>query len=101
MKCQSSILGVLIIAICAGESQGAFITSAGQLSGATSTIDFSQFTGGNQHFGVTGPVQIGGSVGADVTAGSASGDLWLYNAGWGLVGNGSWNSGRQGFFGYL
>jgi hypothetical protein len=77
------------------------ITSVAGLTGATTTIDFSQFTGGGQLTGVNGPVQIGAVAGVDVTVQdmSAGSNIWLYNAGWGLLANGSWDSGRNGFLG--
>lgn len=60
-------------------------------------IDFSQFAGA----GVSGPVQIGGLAGEDVTAQTTTGapDMWLYNGTWGLLENGNWSSARNGFLG--
>ncbi len=77
------------------------ITSAGGLTGSTTVIDFSQFTGAAQQTGVNGPTQIGSVAGVDVTVQdmSGGGNVWLYNAGWGLLGNGSWDSGMNGFLG--
>lgn len=62
-------------------------------------IDFSQFVG-NEYNGVSGPVQIGDLIGIDVTATGSNDGLWLRNSDWGLLGNGNWNSGRNGYSGY-
>lgn len=77
------------------------ITSAASLTGSTTVIDFSQFTGGSQQTGVNGPVQIGAVAGVDVVVQDMSngGNIWLYNSGWGLLDNGSWDSGRNGYLG--
>lgn len=86
------------------------ITSVGGLTGSTTTIDFSQFTGGAQVMGGgSSAIQIGQLVGADVTVRDTSGgsNVWLYdgnwglgiNGNWGLGINGSWDSGRAGYLG--
>jgi hypothetical protein len=87
--------------LAAGAAQAAAITSAAGLTGSTTTIDFSQFTGGGQLEGVNGPVQIGTVAGVDVTAQDMSGgaNIWLYDGPWGLGDNGAWNTGRNGFLG--
>lgn len=77
------------------------ITSAGGLTGSTTVIDFSQFTGAAQQTAVNGPTQIGSVAGVDVTVQDMSGgnNVWLYDDFWGLLGNGNWNSGMNGFLG--
>ncbi len=71
---------------------------------ANSTIiDFSQFGSyGSNPFG--GPVQVGSLVGSNVTISgspySNGNGAWLYNGTWGLVSNGSWDSGRNGYAGF-
>ena len=74
------------------------ITVDSGLNGTISLIDFSQFSNGS---GISGPEQIGGLVGEDVTAMTTTGanDLWLYNSNWALAENGDWDSGRDGFLG--
>lgn len=77
------------------------IISVAELTGSTTVIDFSQFTGLGQQFGVNGPVQIGAVAGVDVVAQdmSSGANIWLYNDVWGLGDNGLWNAGRNGFLG--
>jgi hypothetical protein len=91
-------VGVMMLGM-SGIGDAAPITSSSQLSGTTSVIDFSQFTGANQYTGVNGPVQIGSDIGMDVTASAQNGSLYLYDSSWGLWNNGSWDSGRQGYLG--
>lgn len=80
-------------------AEAASITSDLQLTGSKTIIDFSQFTGSNEYNNANGPVQIGSNVGLDVTASSGNNSLWLYNQSWGLSGNGTWGSGRNGYLG--
>ncbi len=83
-----------------GTANATLITDATGLTGTSTLVDFSQFTGGNQKTGVGTPEQIGGLVGEDIVAQSiGSNDLWLYDSTWGLGGNGQWNSGRNGYLG--
>lgn len=95
---KTTIASLLILSLSsvAQTALAAQITSFGQLTGITSTIDFSQTT---NSIGVGGPVQIGALVGEDVTASSPNSSLYLYNGGWGLNANGSWDSGRNGYMG--
>lgn len=69
----------------------------------SSVIDFSQFAGAEQG-PVSGPVQVGSLVGADVTITGNPYDgrngAWLWNSGWGLDTNGTWDSGMDGFAGF-
>ena len=90
--------GLLALSAAAGASP---ITSVAGLAGSTAVIDFSQFTGGNQLEGVSGPTQIGAVAGYDVTVQDASGgsNVWLYNSNWGLLGNGDWTAGMNGYLG--
>ena len=96
----TAVMGAYLVAI-ATPAVSVPITSASGLLGSTNVIDFSQFTGGSQLTGVNGPVQIGAVAGVDVVALDTSGgrNIWLYNSGWGLLDNGSWDSGRNGFLG--
>lgn len=90
---------LLVASLSAGATA---ITSVGGLSGSTSVIDFSQFTGSNQVMGGGNTaIQIGQLVGADVTVQDTSGgnNVWLYNSNWGLSSNGNWDSGMDGFLG--
>jgi hypothetical protein len=68
-----------------------------------SVIDFSQFAN-NQQGNFAGPVQVGDLVSADVTVTghpfNETDGAYLWNSNWGLLGNGVWNSGRNGFAGY-
>lgn len=95
---KTTIAGLLVLSLSsvAQTALAAQITSFGQLTGATSTINFSQTTNSIE---VGGPEQIGALVGEDITASSSSSALYLYNGGWGLSANGSWNSGRNGYMG--
>jgi len=97
-------VGLLVLGLLswtAASATASPIVSPLGLNGPTATIDFSQFTGGNQFFGVSGPVQIGGNVALDVTAQDMSGldNMWLYDSFWGLNNNGNWDSGMNGFLG--
>lgn len=103
-----SIIGSLIaglgIMIATGTATAAPITSVGGLTGSTTLVDFSQFTGASQVTGANGPLQIGSVAGVDVTVQDTSGgsNVWLYNSLWGLggsTGNGSWDAGRNGYLG--
>jgi hypothetical protein len=95
-----SLFGATLLALC-GAASASPITSAAGLVGSTTTIDFSQFTGGNQLNGVNGPVQIGGVAGADVTVQDMTGtsNVWLYSGPWGHGSNGNWDAGMNGFLG--
>ena len=100
MKTPAKILAIACLtSLTAFNVFAASITSSGQLVGTPDVIDFSQFTGGNQYSGVNGPVQIGGLIGKDITASSVNGALYLYDGGWGLLNNGSWDSGMNGYLG--
>lgn len=45
-------------------------------------------------FSVSGPIQIGGSAGEDITlTGNPNNGLYVSNSGWGLGNNGSWGNG--------
>jgi len=98
-KLSLCILTVAFVFMLNGYALALPIISSAELNGTPTVIDFSQFTGANQHFGVTGPIQIGGLVGRDVTASSTTSGLYLYNGYWDLLGNGAWNSGRNGYLG--
>ena len=77
-------------------AQAALITSPISLS-SPKVIDFGQF-GGQFQF-TSGPVQIGGLVGEDVTWSTNGPDSVIGNGGYGLGDNGSWSSGRDGYTG--
>lgn len=66
-------------------------------------IDFSEFAN-NQQGPFEGPVQIGYSVGSDVTITGKPFDgtdgAYLRNSHWGLWDNGLWDDGRNGFAAY-
>jgi|GEM_PF-627200 len=68
-----------------------------------SVIDFSQFSE-NQYSQFQDPVQVGDLVGFDVTISgqpfTGSDGAYLWNSNWGLIDNGSWNSGRNGYAGF-
>jgi hypothetical protein len=61
-----------------------------QMVAADNLIDFSQFTGG-WSFG-SGPVEIGGLVGESVLWSSSTSGSVIGDGGYGLGGNGGWNS---------
>lgn len=65
----------------------------------TATADFSQFTGGGEVNGSSGPVNIGTFAGNTITWTATNNDGYLYNSSWGISTNGSWDSGRNGFSG--
>lgn len=93
------LLLALTLVVLGGTADAVLINSSAELTGDTTVIDFSQFTGANQHHAVNGPVQIGGNVGMNITASSQTGSLYLYDGTWGLLDNGIWTSGRQGYLG--
>jgi hypothetical protein len=68
-----------------------------------SVIDFSQFAS-NPQGPFEGPVQVGDLVGADVSFTglpfNETDGAYLRNMNWGLMNNGFWNDGRNGFAAY-
>jgi hypothetical protein len=96
-----AVFGCATLLAFASPVAAAPITTEAGLTGSTTVIDFSQFTGDSQLTGVNGPVQIGALAGVDVTVQdmSAGSNIYLYDDQWGLTGNGSWNSGRIGYLG--
>lgn len=101
MRLIHAALAAAFVVALAPQALAGSVTDVGALGGGTTTIDFSQFSGGAQVTGGNGTYQLGGLVGADVTTYDTSGgsNIWLYNAGWGLITNGAWDSGRSGFYG--
>lgn len=91
----------LLPALVIGSAQAALITDASNLTGSSTTIDFSQFAGtGNDHNQVNGPIQIGSSTeDIQVFTSYDPRNLWLTNIDWDLADNGTWGSGRNGFLG--
>jgi hypothetical protein len=67
-------------------------------------IDFSQFVN-NQRGYFEAPVQVGDIISADVTVTGTpfneTDGAYLWNSPWGLLANGEWDSGRNGFAGYV
>ena len=101
MKLQKILCnGLLITSLCLPMMANATpITSNAGLTGST-VVDFSQFVTGNEFQGVTGPIQIGGVVGLDISASSVTPDIYLYDNSWGLSDNGNWTvGGRTGYLG--
>ncbi|MGY8870781.1 MAG: PEP-CTERM sorting domain-containing protein [Pseudomonadales bacterium] len=100
---KNKILGTLsLLSILAVQpANAAFITDVSSLTGAVNLIDFSEFTGSNQHNRVNGPINIGTPVGEDIQVSTTQDpeDLWLTNTTWGLGDNQAWNTGRDGFLG--
>lgn len=90
---------ILLPALTIGSAQAALITDSSDLVGSTTTIDFSQFVG-NEYNEINGPINIGTST-EEVLASTRHDPLtlWLTNIDWGLSGNGTWGSGRDGFLG--
>jgi PEP-CTERM motif len=81
----------------AGIAHASPITSNG-LTGA-SVIDFSQFVA-SPVTNAVGPIQVGALVGEDVTlSGTPNTGLYAYNAGWGFLSNGNWDTAMHGFVG--
>lgn len=97
------ILGALsLLSIFAVQPvNAALITDASSLTGAVSLIDFSEFTGSNQHQKINGPVNIGTPIGEDIQASATtdSPDLSLTNTLWDLGTSGQWDTTRNGFLG--
>jgi hypothetical protein len=97
------ILGTLsLLSILAVQpANAAFITDVSSLTGAINLIDFSEFTGSNQHQRINGPINIGAPVGEDIQVSTAQDpeDLWLANTTWNLSNNQEWTSDRNGFLG--
>jgi hypothetical protein len=87
----------ILLAISFPLAAGATLVTS-QTFTPTVTIDFSQFTGGNQYFGINGPVQVGPN-GYDVQFTSVNDEGYLGNYdGWALGGNGQWTAaGRNGY----
>lgn len=100
---KNKILGTLsLLSILAVQpANAAFITDISSLTGAVNLIDFSEFTGSNQHHRVNGPINIGTPIGESIEVSTAQDplDLWLTNTTWDLSNNQEWNSGRNGFLG--
>lgn len=98
-----SVLMISLISIILSVSTAnAILITSNTLVNPT-VIDFSQFAN-NQQGPFEGPVQIGDSVGSDVTITGKPFDgtdgAYLRNSTWGLPPNGQWNSGRNGFAAY-
>jgi hypothetical protein len=63
------------------------------------TLDFSEFAAASIT-NSAGPIQIGGPAGENIEfSGDPNTGLYAWNLGWGLVGNGNWDAGRNGFLG--
>lgn len=87
----------------AGQAAATLITTNVGFT-SPSVIDFSQFAatcGGFAAAGCQGPLNVGGLVGETVTFTGTPGfnGASVYNGGFGLGGNGTWNSGRNGYVG--
>lgn len=87
----------------AGQAGATLITSNAGFT-SPSVIDFSQFAAACGSFGAAGcqgPLNVGALVGETVTFTGTPGfnGAAVYNGGFGLIGNGSWNSGRNGYVG--
>lgn len=94
---RAAIIGlVCFFALHANIARAILVTNPASL-GSSTVIDFSQFSGSFQF--TTGPVQIGGVVGSDVTWESTYGSSVIGDGGYGLGSNGIWNSGRNGYTG--
>jgi hypothetical protein len=95
------VLSSLLLTFMISTANGIILASNDLVN--PSVIDFSQFVGNHQG-PFQGPVQVGDLVGYDVTIRGDPFDnfngAWLWNSDWGLVGNGSWASSRNGFAGY-
>jgi len=80
----------------ANSANAALVTNPASL-GSSTVIDFSQFNG--SFLNTTGPVQIGGVVGLNVTWQSTSNSSVIGNGTYGLGSNGVWDFGRNGYTG--
>lgn len=92
-----SILGsaVFVWGLCAQNAEAAFITSNTLVS--PTTVDFGQFVASPVAF-VDGPIQIGGLVGEDIEfTGSPNTGLYAHDGHWGLLDNGTWETGSNGY----
>lgn len=72
------------------------VQSAGEIPAAT-VIDFSEFSG--SFLFTAGPVQIGGPVGLDIEWSSSNVNAVIGDGQYGLVDNGNWTAGRNGYTG--
>lgn len=82
---------VLVPVLLGTAAHAALVTDSSSLIGTTTVISFSGVTGA----GVTDPVDLGSGV--ELT-GTVGGIYFNWN-GWGLNGNGTWNTGRDGYAG--
>lgn len=77
--------------------QAGLLTSGGEMPGSSMTVDFHEFSGGSNY--TSGPIQIGSSVGENITWRTNYGGSVIGNGYYSLGTNGSWNSGRNGYTG--
>jgi hypothetical protein len=99
MRTRSGTYLAVLLLLAGGPARAALITSAAEVPGPATVIDFSQFT---TLVFTAGPVQIGGLVGEDVvwTATNPGAGIGTRGfPGYGLGANGFWNVGRGGFTG--
>ena len=94
------ISGLFSVAISSQDAFAISVTDASGILEPSSTVDFSQFSPGFTF--TTGPVQVGGLVGEDITWSSNSAGSAIGDGNYGLGGasnNGLWTSARIGFVG--
>lgn len=86
----------LVLAPTSSWAAPILLTDVAQMSSPI-VVDFSQFSGSFNF--TTGPVQVGGPVGLDINYSAQSSNSVIGNGGYGLAGNGFWNSLRNGYVG--
>lgn len=90
------VAAIAVVGLATG-AQAAVINSNSIAS--PTTIDFSQFVAAPIS-NAPGPIQVGGLVGEDVELnGNPDDGLYAWNSGWGLISNGGWDGGRNGYVG--
>jgi hypothetical protein len=102
------LAGALALVLAVGMSGTAFAAPVtnDSLPGPSVVIDFSQFDGtfcpppnvdSGDYCRGTGPIQVGTLVAEDVEWSATDAFSFLGNGGYGLVSNGEWDSGRNGY----
>jgi hypothetical protein len=93
----SGMAALALLLGAVGQAKAALITSAGGIPPAQKIATFHPFSGGFTF--TSGPVQIGGEVGEDITWSTTYGSLVIGNGLYGLASNGIWESARDGYTG--
>jgi len=92
-------LAVVLLVLSGGDQVSADVVTSTSGFKNPIIVDFSQFSGGWDYFGTTGPVQIGDLVGEDIKWSSSNPGSVIGDMGYGLRNNGEWGAGRNGYTG--